>query len=220
MSPEDEWNRGVSLWNAMRTYGDPSYWQKYAARQHPLQSLMEAFPALLEGDKETSLKLSEEEEKIARLREVLEWEVTFKIQQKELVSLGYVDPRTVAAKPVRIPLDVWHGPHTTDFNNNKVEGNGLKFLLVRVVPSTIAQLETPEKKKSGRKPLQAEIFDTYRALGDSGFINYGASMRVHYDLMRRKLCDDHPDRAGTFETVSNETIRKVIREDFQAKKKQ
>ncbi len=139
----------------------------------------------------------------------------------ELLAIGFALPRTPESFPIDIPPDVWNS--NIDWRNDAVSGNGLEFAAVRIAPfedveprferlqSSPTKVDAPRR---GRPSSQEDVYKAYEALKQNGHINFLQSMRSQFPIIRAELCKLHPDWKSHIETMSDETIRQTISNDF------
>jgi hypothetical protein len=147
----------------------------------------------------------------------------------ELVAYGYLFPRNPADVFQVIPPDVFEG--NIDWLNSAVEGNGLAYVCVRVVPKmAIAQatentatfrkkLPPPtelkiRRSRTGRPSKGEYIKGAYEKLKQSGEIDFLAPQIIAIGQIRHAVMISYHDDVTDTRGLENETIRKVICKDF------
>ena len=224
------WNKGLSLGAASYRFAHPQLKAEYDERRNakmPKLATPEPIPdarwwEMVGAMFEAYQPIAEARGEIAKADQRLKDYLMQLIGNGQVLAFGYALPRAPEDFPVRVPLDVWSGK--IDWYASTVKGNGLEFVAVRVLPIRFVQefapqkLLPPEEKKSGRPSIQQEIFEAYESLKGQGAINFDASMKSHYPLIRDFLCKAYPDKAGQFQYLADETIRRVITDDFNTNK--
>ncbi len=162
-------------------------------------------------------KLTNEESEILRL---LNERLTRFLTNGQLIGLGYALPRTPDAKAVQIPPDVWAG--WIHWEKDKVEGNGLKFIAVRIVrpvaPTQSKKVERPTETAKGRPSRQQQIEAAFWALDEEGSIpDRPENIKALFNLILDKLDELYPDQAGDRRGLSDKTLYKRVSELVETK---
>lgn len=243
------WNSGCSLEEALARFGDDAEWQRHDELADALKTpehffetgmkrLAEASgesPPINPGPPGEQLPIVQMAYMLAAGANMLwgrngvERSVAQKLQDGELLGIGYELPRRTGDVPTLIPSDVWGGK--IDWKVSAASGNGLEFVSVRVILAkqeeamrreTMALLPAPEEKIVGRPPVKRFVLEAYEALKASGAVDFGKPKRFLYAQIRTWLGARYPDRQGQLEGLSDETVRIVVSglfdEDKAAKK--
>jgi hypothetical protein len=180
-----------------------------------LGAIAEALPQL----KPLTDHWSQQNAALQRMRDL----VVGYLVRKDLTAFGYILPRGHEDAPVAIPTDVWGGQ--IDWKQSTVSGNGLQFVAVTVVatnaiPNLIVRLlpapEAKPKTPRGRRPVKAFVLEAYDRLKAGKAIDFSMPMVESFDAIRELLRKMYPERAGQFEALADETLRKHITALFQA----
>lgn len=147
------------------------------------------------------------------------------IMEDHIRAFGLIVPRRMEDHPWPVPKELWR--HRVDWDRERVSGAGLRFIEVRLMPSQwqskilgeLAAPDTANRRSAGRPTVKPFIDEAYAALLAAGHIRSAPSMAVAYDLVRKWLVEAYPDRAGQFESLSNEAIRRQITDRFKADRK-
>jgi hypothetical protein len=138
--------------------------------------------------------------------------------RSQLYAFGYELPRRGPDKPIELPKDIWRG--IINWDKSSISGNGLNIIAVRVIqPADAYELlndlvANPEPRSAGKPSLKHVIHDAYEYFRDIGDIDYSKPMASFYNKIRAWLINKHPDYAGVFSNMHNETIRINIRKSF------
>lgn len=149
-----------------------------------------------------------------------EEQVLARLEQGELIALGYQGPRRMGGKPMVIK-----GLEKADFidwAHSACELQSVPYVEIRTIPETEAkqiQAENSElvhKTKRGAIGTANMIFAIYEELRDEGLIN-PVSIRSNASLVQDRLAQKHPDMGfSSLPPVkpSIRTIQKAINEQF------
>ncbi len=229
------WDEGLTLHQAKFRYGERELVERYRQIQQadPRTALLQVLSDQIEAitkpktnPAETILqdprfqaasKLSKEENDIDRQ---LDARIVGFLKAGQLVGLGYALPRAPDAMPVRIPSDVWAG--RIHWKDDKVEGNGLAFIAVRIVRPIAAAptqkaLRAPEPTK-GRPSRRDQLEAAFHALDDEGRIpNHPDNKKALFNALLDKLDELYPEQAGDRRGLSDKTLYKLVSDLIEAK---
>ena len=121
--------------------------------------------------------------------------------------LGYELPRKVSDPPVFVPDDVWRQWSSIDWRKSRVNGNGLKFEAVRLLPQSwlVNEASKEDASQSSAKPVAAkrtrrgpqsrevEVVSAYRVIFERGEIEKGESYKSVWNKVRAKIERDTDD---------------------------
>jgi len=155
--------------------------------------------------------------------------LTAKIRSGELIAYGYLSPRNPADALRAIPPDVFEG--NIYWECSAVEGNGLRYFCVRVMPKIVVMQAPGNIGKSqnilpppaevnigppriGRPSQREKIKSAYGKLKQSGEVDFFAPMIIAIRQVRRAAMAMIPDDIRDERGLGDEAIRKVIAEDF------
>lgn len=225
------WGRGVPLSEAQWKFADPSISRQAVSKIRAIEAQPEsAFDDLPETTKESvkSPELSWLREATAVLKPVAlqndarrdcEKDVAAQLQTEALYGIGYHLPRSPTDSPCAIPADVWTGK--VDWENDTVEGGGMKFVQVRIIPksqnlfnvnTSSADRTKYQEPPRGRPSRTDEIEAAFRALDAEGAI------ATHVDNIKSlfwpvidKIGELSPEKAGDMTGLSDKTLYREIK---------
>lgn len=228
------WDRGIPLWTAVSQFAHPELRKRYEEIETARPKIKDVKP-----DKSEKAPIDGGLWEVAdlffdKMRPVMDgWSernkawaemqrnVTKYIQLGHILAFGFQAPRSVEDHPWPIPKELWG--HIVKWDSGKVSGLGLDFIEVRLLPAQwepkiLGELVAPDAKRpgQGRPTVKPFIDEAYEKLCAAGHIQTAPSRAAVADLIRNWLVEVYPDRAGQFEKLADETIRKQITDRFKA----
>ena len=111
-----------------------------------------------------------------------------KIIKESLVAIGYEAPRQLNSALTYIPTDIW-SDRKINWKSSEIEGNGLKFVAVRIIPKKAKELISESElkiqiKKPGRPSSKKYILGAYQKLKEINKIDFHAPLKPQIPLIQ------------------------------------
>lgn len=221
------WTRATPLWKSFSRFASPQKRKRYEyllAEESPHARFGKFGPYVKDNPSRSFSELIEifrqdhpieSAEELTALSEELKLQTISWIQEGLLKAYGFAVPRTPEAQPVEVPLDLWNS--RVSWENNFVEGQGLRIDAVRVFPSH--WLEPDETKRPGRPSRVDEVLRAYENLISNGKIDFATmSLKAVASLVQKRTQELAPNHPDGLKGIGDKAIQNAISEDFGQRK--
>ncbi len=192
------WEKAIPLRDSIYRWGDrgtaETLREVNQRAPHPLTVLSEMVQKVSEGhDLSKGALLTPDEWPLQKsLRATLEKQIRGYLLRGSLVGMGYALPRRPADAPERVPIDLWQG--FINWEQSKVSGNGLEFVVVRVIRPEVGQ---EFAAAPGRPSRRDQIVAAFKALDAEGLIDRTKPKARCYPMVRLRVLAMFPDQGET-----------------------
>lgn len=136
-----------------------------------------------------------------------------RVRSHEAIAIGFEPNRRAESPPHIIPMEYLRG--NIDWKQNTVRHGSLLFIDVRIADVTVSKSSLSHIKHAGKKPLgrpsvEHDLTTCFGVLNSGGQIDTKASMASHYPKIRSWLEEQHPNKYGKSQPLSDEGIRKYF----------
>jgi hypothetical protein len=192
------------------------HWQLNAVK-NMIAEATKRLDVLEPGERITYEERQHHEDLERRMRDnVLRW-----LSQEQLLAVGYSHPRQPDDIPRSIPPELFSLLFFR-FDSNRIEGNGLRFDVVRVVRTAALfgdKESTPiVEKKRGRPTAQPVILAAYKASKEAGLIDFSGKKKDAVKCVQQWLRKHKPLDYQTGKGFGPKAIEIAISEDFDREK--
>lgn len=136
-----------------------------------------------------------------------------KLQSGQWTAIGYRAPRELNSILELVPNEIV-GQAEFKFEHSTILGDGLTYVGVRFVSSTLLGPEPPSSPRRGRPTQQRAIISAYKALAERGEVDFKAPMVRLFPKIRNRISRNRGVPILTLKGVGDEAIRRTIRPLF------
>ncbi|MEQ8508078.1 MAG: hypothetical protein RIB43_03680 [Rhodospirillaceae bacterium] len=219
----DLWERAIPIKQGRYRFGDKSLVEEYNALLDSkpgafsaLGSLANAMADMIDGDPpiEPEIRTTpEERNRLGELASLIDNHCIKRLQQRELIAIGFSIPRHPDDPPRIIPPEIL-ARGRLKFDSNKVIGDGLQFHAVRIFPAEALNTASSEPNRPGRPSKRDLIKKVYAECRNEGLIDYTKPQKAAIDVIKSRIQTRYFDEYGLGKGFGSEVIRDCIADDF------